>query len=135
MTASLHHTHLLSSDIENTIRFYKEYFGGVVVLDMELAGSRNIFMRIGKGNLHFYSQAPKNKTRGTIHHLGIQVNDLSGLLMKMKNDSIKITNEIKDYGFWKYIMILAPDDVLLELFEVDHDKMPDEYKEYFDFAV
>jgi len=31
---------------------------------------------------------------------------------------------ITDFGFWKYVMVMAPDNVLLELFQIIPDKVP-----------
>jgi len=35
-------------------------------------------------------------------------------------------------GFWKYIMVSAPDKVLIELFQVDKTKLPQQYVDYFE---
>ena len=53
---SLHHVHLMASDIEATIAFWREHFGAVILLDAEFAGARNVFLRIGEGRLHLYAQ-------------------------------------------------------------------------------
>ena len=55
MINHLHHVHIFASDIDKSIAFYRECFGGQVVLDNLVAGSRNVFMRIGAGRIHFYS--------------------------------------------------------------------------------
>jgi len=33
--------------------------------------------------------------------------------------------------FWKYVMVPAPDDVLIELFQVDEEKLPPGLTDYF----
>ena len=45
---SLHHTHLMSADVESAVRFSTEHFGGEVVADLEFAGARNVFVRVGR---------------------------------------------------------------------------------------
>jgi catechol 2,3-dioxygenase-like lactoylglutathione lyase family enzyme len=57
---SLHHTHLFASDVDRSIAFWRDHFGGVVLVDTVFAGARNVFMRIGEGRLHLYDQAPKH---------------------------------------------------------------------------
>ncbi len=37
-----------------------------VILDMEVAGARNVFMRIGKGRIHLYDQSPRFS--GKVYH-------------------------------------------------------------------
>ena len=54
---------------------------------MELTGARNVFIRIGNGRLHLYDQPPKNPGRGSIHHFGIQTDNLARLSRKFENYS------------------------------------------------
>lgn len=37
---SLHHTHMMASDIDATISFWRDHFRGEVVFDGEFAGAR-----------------------------------------------------------------------------------------------
>ncbi|MBW2115761.1 MAG: VOC family protein, partial [Deltaproteobacteria bacterium] len=112
--------------------FYKDFFGGNIILDTELAGARNVFMKIGNGRLHFYDQSPKNPGRGSIHHFGIQTDDVDEVVNKMKSKGISFKKDIVDFGFWKYIMVPAPDDILIELFQINRDKIPQEFLDYFE---
>jgi catechol 2,3-dioxygenase-like lactoylglutathione lyase family enzyme len=45
MVNHIYHVHIFASDIESSIKFYKGFLGGRVILDMELAGARNVFMK------------------------------------------------------------------------------------------
>lgn len=132
MNSHVHHVHIFASDISKSIQFYKDCFDGKIVLDMELAGARNVFMRIGKGRIHFYDQPPKFSGRGSIHHFGIQTDDVEGAVEKLKSKGVVFSKGITDAGFWKYIMVPAPDDILIELFEVDKDRISPEYRDYFE---
>ena len=80
----VHHVHLFASDIEKSLAFYRDAFGGKVVLDENMAGARNVFMRVGTGRIHFYDQVPSFSGRGSIHHFGIQTDDINGVLEKLK---------------------------------------------------
>jgi len=40
--------------------------------------------------------------------------------------------QITDLGAWKYVMVPAPDQILIELFEVDKAQMPPQLSDYFD---
>jgi hypothetical protein len=79
MSLSLHHTHLLATDIDATVEFWSRAFGAEVVYDEDFAGARNVFLTVGTGRLHLYDQTPKVVGQGTVHHLGIQVDDLEGI--------------------------------------------------------
>ena len=128
----VHHVHIFASDIDKSIKFYEEFFGGRVILDTELADARNVFMKIGNGRLHLYDQPPKNPDRGSIHHFGIQTDDIGEVVSKLRTKGVVLKKGITDLGFWKYIMVSAPDNVLIELFQVDKTKLPQQYVDYFE---
>ena len=127
----LHHTHLFASDLDASLKFYKEMFGGEIVGDFEMAGARNVFLLIGQGRLHFYEQPPRDEGRGAIHHIGIQTDDLEALVAHMKARGIEFRKDIADLGFWKYVMAPAPDNVLLELFQVMKENYPQSLPDNF----
>lgn len=131
MICHMHHAHLFAIDIDKSIEFYTKYFGGEVVLDMELAGARNVGMKIGDGRLHFYDQPPRDDRRGPIHHIGIQTDDLKGLVERMKAGGVKFKKSISDFGIWKYVIAPAPDGVLLELFEIAKEHLPETHRDFF----
>ena len=117
VTCDLHHAHLFASNLDESVRFYQEMFGGEVIMDGEVAGSRNVLLRLGSAHINFYDQPPKDAGRGVLHHLGIRTNDLEGLVERMKAKGFEFRKEITDLGVLKYVMAAAPDNVLLELFE------------------
>ena len=133
MNSHIHHVHIFASEIDKSIKFYEELLGAKRILDMEIAGARNVFMRIGNGRLHLYDQAPKNPGRGSIHHFGIQTDDIEGVVSKMKAKGVEFKKEISPLGVWgRYIMVPAPDEILIELFEVDKAEIPPELLDYFE---
>jgi catechol 2,3-dioxygenase-like lactoylglutathione lyase family enzyme len=131
LVCHVHHVHIFASDIEKSIKFYEECFGGKVILDAELAGARNVFIQIGNGRLHLYDQPPKNPGRGSIHHFGIQTDNIEEVVNKLMYKGVVLKKGITDLGFWKYIMVPAPDEILIELFQIDKTKIPPQYLPYF----
>jgi catechol 2,3-dioxygenase-like lactoylglutathione lyase family enzyme len=113
---SLHHTHLFASDVDRSIAFWRDHFGAVVVVDTEFAGARNVFMRIGEGRLHLYDQAPKHAGAGTVHHLGIETDDLESLVARLKVAGVSVT-DVRRHAEADYAMAQGPDGLLLELFQ------------------
>jgi catechol 2,3-dioxygenase-like lactoylglutathione lyase family enzyme len=132
MANHLHHVQIFASDIEKSIRFYQDIFGGRILMDTEISGARNILMRIGNGRLVIYDQPPKDSGRGGIHHFAIQTDDLEGNVERMKRKGISFKKEIADNGYIKYIMVPAPDNILVEYFEVNKAILPEEYAEFFE---
>jgi catechol 2,3-dioxygenase-like lactoylglutathione lyase family enzyme len=119
---SLHHVHLMASDVEATITFWREHFGAVVLLDAEFAGARNVFLRVGEGRLHLYAQPPKHVGQGTVHHLGVETDELVALVERLKTAGVSVT-EIRHHPEARYAMAQGPDGLLLELFQPDQAQM------------
>lgn len=113
---SLHHTHLYASDVDATIAFWRDHFGAIVLVDAVFAGARNVFMRVGEGRLHLYSQPPKHAGAGTVHHLGIETDALEALVARLRAAGISVT-DVRRHPEADYAMAQAPDGLLLELFQ------------------
>ncbi len=125
MPNHVHHAHLFASNLDASLKFYQEMFGAEILADLDMAGARNVFLAIGQGRLHFYDQPPRDEGRGAIHHIGIQTDNLEALVAHMKSKGVFFSKEIADFGFWKYVMAPAPDNVLLELFQLVPEKLPE----------
>jgi catechol 2,3-dioxygenase-like lactoylglutathione lyase family enzyme len=78
----LHHTALISSDVERTIRFYQEVLGfplTELIENRDYAGSSHFFFDIGNGNLLAFFDfpgldvGPYAEVLGGLHHLAISV--------------------------------------------------------------
>jgi catechol 2,3-dioxygenase-like lactoylglutathione lyase family enzyme len=113
----LDHAHLFASDIDETVRWWSEMLGARVVFDLEIAGARNVRLAVGRGFIHLYDQPPRVAGSGSIHHLGIQTDDLETLVALMEAKGFRFRQRMKDFGVMKYVMAAAPDNVLLELFQ------------------
>ena len=127
----VHHVHLFASNVDESISFYRDIFGGEVALDMELAGARNVFISVGRGRIHLYDQPPKDSGRGGIHHFGIQTDDIDEVIRRLTDRGVTLRKGVTDFGFWKYIMVPAPDGVLIELFQVNKNALPEQLRGYF----
>jgi catechol 2,3-dioxygenase-like lactoylglutathione lyase family enzyme len=131
MQANLHHIHLFASDLDASIAWWRDMLGGEVAFDGDFGGARNVFMRVGSGRLHLYEQPPRGATGGAVHHVGIKCRGLPDLVAHMRSRGAGFRSEIREFGSWRYIMCAAPDNVLLELFEIDTEKMPPALAAYF----
>ena len=126
MKVNLHHAHLFASDLNKSIQFYQDMFGAELLFDLKMAGARNVMIAIGSSKINFYDQPPKDQGRGVVHHLGIETDDLEALVAHMNRKGFEFKRSIKNLGIWKYIMVEAPDHVLLEVFEVVREIIPEE---------
>lgn len=78
----LHHTALVSSDVERTVRFYQEVLGfplTELIENRDYPGSSHFFFDIGNGNLVAFFDfpgldvGPYAEVLGGLHHLAISV--------------------------------------------------------------
>jgi catechol 2,3-dioxygenase-like lactoylglutathione lyase family enzyme len=127
---TLHHPHLMATDIDATIAFWRDGFGGHVVDDVEFAGARNVFMRVGHGRLHLYAQPPRTVQRGTVHHLGVQTGELDELVARLHAMGVSVT-DIRDQPGARYAMAEGPDGLLVELFEPDLEHLEPTLRDHF----
>jgi catechol 2,3-dioxygenase-like lactoylglutathione lyase family enzyme len=117
MDCNLHHVHLFASDLEASLRFYREMFGAEILFDETVAGVRNVMIQIGTGRINFYDQPPRGTGLSAVHHLGIYTEDIYGVVSQMETKGFKFRNPVRDFGELKYIMLEGPDQVLIEIFE------------------
>lgn len=116
----LQHVHLFASDLAQSIAYYTRWFDAEVIWDGTHAGTRNVFVRVGRGALHFYDQPPRELGRNAIHHIGIQVVGLQDQYDRMRAGGVALPHPIRwmgEPGSGGYFMVQAPDRVLIEVFE------------------
>jgi catechol 2,3-dioxygenase-like lactoylglutathione lyase family enzyme len=130
---NLHHAHLMASDIDATISFWCDGFGAQVVCDVEFAGARNVFLTVGTGRIHLYDQPPRSTERSTVHHLGIQTDELETVVERLRAMGVSVT-DIRREPTARYAMAEGPDRLLLEIFQPDPADLPAELARYFGFA-
>ena len=130
MNASLHHAHIFASDLTATVTWWQTMLGAELVFDGDFGGARNVFLRVGEGRLHIYDQWRSGLDKGPVHHLGVYCDDLQKLVATMKSKGAVFRGDVREFENWRYIMCAAPDNLLLELFQVDADLMPPELAAY-----
>ena len=117
MRVSLDHVHIFASDLSATLEFFRSMLDAKVVWDEHAAGVRNVRLALGHAFIHVYEQSPKTERGGPVHHLGIETDDLDGLVASMKRQGYSFRNAVCEHPKFKYVMIAGPDDLLIELFE------------------
>ena len=129
--ANLHHVHLFANDIDATVDWYVKNLNAEVAFDGDFGGARNVFLHVGYGRLNLYAQPPRGETSGAYHHVGIQTDNLSELRDRLTSNGVEFRSDIREFGNWRYLMCPAPDDVLLELFQIDLADMPPKLVTFF----
>jgi catechol 2,3-dioxygenase-like lactoylglutathione lyase family enzyme len=92
----LHHTALLSSDVERTVKFYQGVLGfplTEIVENRDYKGSNHFFFDIGNGNLLAFFDfpgldlGPYAEVLGGLHHLAISVEPSQWQRLKQNLDA------------------------------------------------
>ena len=117
MRVNLDHVHIFASDASVTVRFFETMFGATVVWDETVAGVRGIRLQVGRAFILIYDQPPKAARGGPFHHLGIETDDLVGLVSQMGSRGFVFRKPIREQQGFKYVMVAGPDDLMIELFE------------------
>jgi catechol 2,3-dioxygenase-like lactoylglutathione lyase family enzyme len=123
-----------ASDVDATIAFWREHFGAAVVFDEAFAGVRNVFLRIGEGRLHLYAQPPRHTGPSKVHHLGVEIDELHELVARLRAAGVSVT-DVREFADGSYAIAQAPDGLLLELFQPNPDRVPDELARVRYFAT
>ena len=117
MRVSLDHVHIFASDLPATLDFFRTMFGARVVWDEDAAGARTVRLALGSAFVNVYDQPPKAPRGGAVHHIGIETDDLDGLVAHMKEHGASFRKAIREEAKFRYVMVSGPDDLLMELFE------------------
>jgi catechol 2,3-dioxygenase-like lactoylglutathione lyase family enzyme len=117
----IHHTALLSSDVERTIRFYSELLEfplTEIIENRDYAGSNHFFFDVGHGNLLAFFDfpgldlGPYAEVLGGLHHLAISVAPEKWAYLRGKLDAAGV-DYMEESGTSIYFR--DPDGARLEL--------------------
>jgi len=101
-----------------------------VVYDENFADARNVFLTVGGGRLHLYDQPPKVVGQGTVHHLGVQADDLEEVVDRLRAMDVSVT-DIRHEPTADYAMAMGPDELLIEIFRPNPAGVPNHLRGYF----
>jgi catechol 2,3-dioxygenase-like lactoylglutathione lyase family enzyme len=117
----IHHTALLSSDVERTIRFYQEILEfplTEIIENRDYQGSNHFFFDVGNGNLLAFFDfpgldlGPYREVLGGLHHLAISVTPEKWAHLRGKLDAADVDYQ-EESGVSLYFR--DPDGARLEL--------------------
>jgi len=117
----IHHTALLSSDVERTIRFYQgilEFPLTEIIENRDYEGSNHFFFDVGHGNLLAFFDfpgldvGPYAEVLGGLHHLAISVTKESWDHLRGKLDAAGVPYQLES---GTSIYLRDPDGARIEL--------------------
>jgi catechol 2,3-dioxygenase-like lactoylglutathione lyase family enzyme len=99
----LHHTALISSDVERTVRFYQDVLGfplTELIENRDYPGSSHFFFDIGNGNLLAFFDfpgldvGPYAEVLGGLHHIAISVDQQNWDAAVRRLDEAGVVHEV-----------------------------------------
>src|SRR5271165_4685830 len=117
----IHHTALLSSDVERTIRFYQEVLEfplTEIFENRDYKGSSHFFFDLGNGNLLAFFDfpgldlGPYAEVLGGLHHMAISVTPESWRHLRSKLDAAGVPYQVES---GTSIYLRDPDGARIEL--------------------
>lgn len=125
MKGEIEHVHFLCADPDRTAGFFKTYFGADETDRIKLPDWLIIRLRVGgttialspKRGDQVLADPPARPYRG-FAHIGLTVQDIEGLVARMREDGVEITVEPFDIApNVRGAYVLAPDGIELELLQ------------------
>jgi catechol 2,3-dioxygenase-like lactoylglutathione lyase family enzyme len=123
IVANIDHVHIHASDPAKTIEFFEGFFGARVIQEFEALGRKLTIMSLGDKSklsiLHIPPAVEKPKPeRASIDHIGIAVEDIEGLVDRLKEGGFAFPVDLtRSSSGAKIAFCLGPDNVYLELIE------------------
>lgn len=126
MWCDLHHLHFKCSDMEASVRFFREVFEGEELSRIEYQGMPIVRMQVG-GEIFSFSPREKGEevevktkpARYGLYHIGLRVKDLEKAVAEVRKRGLTVTKEPSVVTEKvKVAFFLGPDDYSIELVEV-----------------
>jgi methylmalonyl-CoA/ethylmalonyl-CoA epimerase len=128
----IHHIAVLVDDIEASIGVWRAVLGAAPaqIKDLPQEAARIAFFPVGESEIELVQPTTVDsglsrylEKRGPgMHHLCLEVDDLQGLLQKLKDDGIQLINEEPKFGdggrLYAFIHPKSTNGVLIELYQI-----------------
>ena len=121
----LHHTALISSDVERTVRFYREAFEAQITFEMDKRDDHPRMVILDLGGLTIFIEQATDDVHPAattpclgIEHIGLAVDDIEAAVADLKGRGVVFRTDIIARGPDLRITFLdAPDGAVIELLE------------------
>lgn len=128
----IHHIAILVDDLENSLRFWRDILGiqPTHISDIPNEAARIAFLPLGESEIELVQPTTDDsglsrylvKHGPGMHHICLQVNDLAGLLPRLKDKGIQLINDLPKQGedgrWYAFVHPKSTQGVLVELYQL-----------------
>ncbi len=128
----IHHIAILTEDIESSLKFWRDTLGMDLtkVSDLPKESASIAFLPVGESELELVQPSTSDsglsrfleKHGPGMHHMCLEVDDLQGLLARLKAQGIQLINEeprrTEDGRLYAFIHPKSAQGVLVELYQI-----------------
>jgi len=133
----LNHVAIAVSNLETSMSFYRDILGARVTPSQALPehGVTVSFVTLGDTKIELLQPLGENSPiqnflnknqRGGIHHICMEVNDISAAIRTLEQSNIKPLGPPKIGSHGKRVIFLNPKDCFGVLIELEEEKLPEE---------
>ena len=115
MSFTVQHVHLKTRDLKQTVRYYIDNFGAT--LKDEIDGRVRLDLHGLQLNITTLIASQNHEQHYGIEHIAVDTDDYDGTLARMRQNGVKILEEMPPNNGRRVCFVEAPDGAQMELIE------------------
>ena len=116
MSFTLHHVHYKSRDPKQTAQYYVDNFGATIKSEIPGRGVQ-VDLHGTQINITTLAADQNHEQHYGIEHLGVQTTDYAGTLANLRQNGVRILEELKGSSGRRVAFVEAPDGAQMEIIE------------------
>ena len=116
MAYEIQHVHLKTRDPKATMQFYVDNFGATLLAEIPGRGYRVSLSGL-QLNITTLIEAQKHEQHYGIEHIAVETDDYSGTLARLRQNGVKILEELSPTPERRVCFLEAPDGAQMEVIE------------------
>ena len=124
MNFNFHHVHLLCSDLENTIAFFRDLMGAKFVCYKKFGPADGATLDLNGTMVNLRVKTDKEEMAGDssvltygYHHICLQVDDIDGAYDMLTDNGIEFISGPMDAGDNRIAFLKGPDNIAIEILQ------------------
>jgi catechol 2,3-dioxygenase-like lactoylglutathione lyase family enzyme len=116
MTLGTHHVHLKTRDPKQTMQFYVDNLGATLIAEVGTRGYR-VNLHGLTLNITTIIDTQRREQHYGLEHIALDTDDYPGTLTRLRNNGVRILEELPPSNGRRVCFLEAPDGVQIEVIE------------------